>query len=165
MPVSWYFRSTTRSLAALTRSTMLASSASRLYPNETTQQLLDTVREDDRAYSYSAGARTPLITPWRLSLGGDVLYFSNPLTEGYTAHLRASRSFDGGRRVFLDVGRRQWQPRLADVSQSAQWFRLGGDVELRRNLSLRSEYEISSGDSLAGRRALIGVRYRLRSRP
>ena len=119
--------------------------------------------DPDRSYSYSVGVRSPLVTPWRLSLGGNVLFFSNRLSEGYAAHVRASRSFTGGRRLYFDLGRREWETHLSSA-QGAQWLRLGGDLQLRRNLSLRCELEQSSGDALSGSRSLVGLRYRIRGR-
>lgn len=121
--------------------------------------------DPDRSYSFSARARSVELTPWRLILSADLMVFSNPLTDGYTTRLRTVRSFKNHRRLYVDLGRRQWQGTLFESAQSAHWLRLGSDIDLGRNLSARGEYEISSGDALAGNRFLLGLRYRIRSHP
>jgi hypothetical protein len=121
--------------------------------------------EPDRSYSLGAGTSKARITPWRLAVGADLLVFSNPLNEGYTMHLRASRPFEKGRRLYFDVGRRQWWPERDVASRAANWLRLGGDMDLRRNVFLRAEYEYSAGDALAGHRTLLSLRYQFHTQP
>ncbi|MBT8492140.1 MAG: hypothetical protein KJO07_03690 [Deltaproteobacteria bacterium] len=121
--------------------------------------------DPDRSYSFTARARSTELTPWRLTLSTDLMAFANPLNDGYTARLRASRPFKGYRRLYVDLGRREWRGRFYDDAQSAHWLRVGSDVRLGRRLSVRGEYELSSGDALAGNRFLMGLRYRIRSNP
>jgi len=124
-------------------------------------------RDDDpnRSYSLTARARSVELTPWRLTLSADLLLFSNPMSDGYTTRFRAVRPLKNHRRLYVDLGRRQWQSTFYEDSQSAHWLRLGSDLELGRNLSVRGEYEVSSGDALAGNRFLMGLRYRIRNHP
>lgn len=119
--------------------------------------------DPDRSYSFTARARSAQMTPWHLTLSSDLLLFSNPMSDGYTTRLRVARPFDNRRRIYFDVGRREWSSRYYESAASAHWLRVGGDLDVGRNISIRTEYELSSGDALAGRRFLLGVRYRLRS--
>jgi len=119
--------------------------------------------EDQNTVSFGGAVRHSNIGNWGLLVGGDLLGYSNPLTEGFVARLQTSKRFRGGHEVALQIGGRLYSNKLFDDvdDRNDQWIRLSGWVELPYSFFARAEFEYSDGDDIQGQRILISVGYRL----
>lgn len=119
--------------------------------------------DDENTVSVGGNVRHSNIGNWGLMVGGDLLGYSNPVTEGFVARLQTSKRFSGGHEVALLLGGRFYSNKLFDdvEDQSDQWIRLSGWVELPYDLFARAEFEYSDGDSIQGQRILLSAGYRL----
>ncbi len=122
-------------------------------------------REGDEENTVSLGGavRHSNIGNWGLMVGGDVLAYSNPMTEGFVARIQTSKRFTGGHEVALLIGGRLYSNKIfEDVEdRNDQWIRLSGWVELPYGFFGRAEFEYSDGDDIQGQRILLGAGYRL----
>jgi len=116
----------------------------------------------DLAYFFGGSVRHNNLFSRRYSLGGNVLVFSNPFTEGILVRVRTAKRFISGHRIDLDFGGRVSSHRLYDDQEDTvyQWVRLGGWLELPRRFFVRGEIELSFGDELQGQRLNVGLGYR-----
>ena len=118
--------------------------------------------ESDNATSAGLGVNHNSLWKRRLSVGLDLLSFSNEFSDGATAILRTAMRIQGGHRISLTVGARALDELLRDgATRETQWVRLGGWFELPGNLFARTELEVATGDEIEGQRVLIGLGYRL----
>lgn len=116
--------------------------------------------EGDDETTYSAGIG---ILPARFggfTVGGDLLAFSNPLTEGGLVTLRARHGFRGGHSVALTLGSTAYSEELTEEDRLTSWARLTGWVELPASLFARGEVEVTTGDDAEGQRLRLGLGYR-----
>ncbi len=122
-------------------------------------------REGDKENTTSFGGalRYANLANLGIAIGGDVLGYSNPLTEGVVARLRSSKRFSGGHEVALVIGGRFYSDKIFEAAgdRSDQWVRLSGWVEIPYNLFARAEFEYADGDDLQGQRILLSIGYRL----
>lgn len=119
--------------------------------------------EDENTASFGGAVRHSNIANWGLMVGGDVLGYSNPATEGFVARLQSSKRFRGGHEIALLIGGRLYSSKLFDDAsdRSDQWIRLSGWVELPLDFFARAEFEYSDGDDIQGQRIILSAGYRL----
>jgi len=119
--------------------------------------------DDENTVSFGGAVRHSNIENWGLLVGGDLLGYSNPMTEGFVARLQTSKRFRGGHEVALLIGGRMYSNKLFDdvEDRNDQWLRLSGWVELPNNFFARAEFEYSDGDDVQGQRILLSAGYRL----
>ena len=123
--------------------------------------LRDREGDSDNTVSYGAGIRHGDIASWGLSLAADATAFSNELTDGYLATMRAAKRFRGGHQLSLTLGGRLSQDNLFDEEdRTTEWLRVGGWFELPASLYGRAEFEVTTGDELEGQRLSLGLGYR-----
>ena len=122
----------------------------------------DQAGESGKTVSYGFGLRHGNIASWGLSLGLNLLGFTNELSEGYTANLRAAKRLQGGHQLSLTIGDRRSQSVMFsdEAVRSTQWVRLGGWFELPMSLFANIEYEAAAGDDLEGQRLSASLGYR-----
>lgn len=118
--------------------------------------------ESHDTLSYGFSVRHPDVASRDLSLSANILGFSNPFNEGYVATVSATKRLMEGSQVSLSLGNRLSQSVLmSDLEDlSTQWARLGGWVELPKNLFANGEYEVTTGDEYQGKRLSLGLGYR-----
>jgi hypothetical protein len=118
--------------------------------------------DSENTLSYGFGVRHPDIASRGVSLGVNVVGFSNPFTEGYVATLNGTKRLPKGSQISLTLGDRLSRDATAgDLEDlSTQWARVGAWVELPRNLFVNAEYETTSGDEFEGERLSAGLGYR-----
>jgi hypothetical protein len=119
-------------------------------------------REDaeDSAVSLLVGAGHPDIGGG-VSLGGEVMGYSNLYTEGAVVRLRGAKRLGGGHEFYLDLGTRFEEGRIqSDDETTDAWGRLGLWAELPARFFARGEVEYAAGDSLEGTRFILGLGYR-----
>ncbi len=119
--------------------------------------------EDQNTASFGGAIRHSNIANWGLMVGGDLLGYSNPMTEGFVARLQTSKRFQGGHEIALLIGGRLYSNKLFDDvdDRNDQWIRLSGWAELPYSFFTRAELEYSDGDDIQGQRILISLGYRL----
>ena len=119
--------------------------------------------EDENTASFGGAIRHSNIANWGLMIGGDLLGYSNPMTEGFVARLQTSKRFHGGHELALQIGGRMYSSKLFEdmEDRNDQWLRLSGWVELPFDFFARAEFEYSNGDDIQGQRILISAGYRL----
>ncbi len=117
---------------------------------------------EDETYSFGFGLLHPNVASWGLTLGGDVLGYSNRYTDGYVVRGRAAKRMRGGHQLTLSLGGRLSQDnRFGEFEdRSTYWARLGGWAELPRGFYAYGDYEYNAGDDLEGPRLLGGVGWR-----
>jgi hypothetical protein len=117
---------------------------------------------EDDTYSYGFGVLHPDVASWGLTLGGDVLGYSNRYTDGYVVRGRAAKRIRGGHQLTFSVGGRLSQDnRFGEFEdRSTYWARLGGWAELPRGFYAYGDYEFNAGDDLEGPRLLGGLGWR-----
>lgn len=122
-------------------------------------------REGDEEDTLSLGGalRYANLANLGIRVGGDLLGYSNPMTEGFVARLETSKRFGRGHEISLLIGGRYYSNKLFESleNRSDQWIRLWGWVELPANLFARGGFEYSYGDDLEGQRITLGIGYRL----
>jgi hypothetical protein len=124
--------------------------------------LRDKESGEEPSLNFGLGVRHPDVGA-RISLRGDVLGFSNEYQEGGVFKLRASRRFDVGHEVYLDLGGRMSASTLiegSDGETTDSWGRIGFWAELPARLYARGEFEMTAGDNLEGMRVSLGLGYR-----
>lgn len=119
--------------------------------------------EDENTVSFGGSLRYSNIGNWGLTVGGDLLGYSNPMTEGFVARIQSSKRFRGGHEIALLIGGRLYSNKLFDNvdDRSDQWIRLFGWLELPYSFFARGELEYSDGDNIQGQRIVLSVGYRL----
>jgi len=117
---------------------------------------------EDETYSFGLGALHPNVASWGLTLGGDVLGYSNRYTDGYVVRGRAAKRMRGGHQLTLSLGGRLSQDnRFGEFEdRSTYWARVGGWAELPRGFYAYGDYEYNAGDDLEGPRLLGGIGWR-----
>ena len=113
---------------------------------------------EDDSISFGLGARHPDVGG--LSIGGDVLAYSNLYTEGGVARLRTSKFFRKGHELYLDLGGRFEEGKLLGDETADAWGRVGFWADLPARFFARGEFEYSAGDSIEGSRVTLGLGYR-----
>jgi hypothetical protein len=118
--------------------------------------------DSENTVSYGIGVRHPDIASRGVSLGVNVVGFSNPFTEGYVATLNGTKRLPKGSQISLTLGDRlSRSSTVQDLEDlSTQWARVGTWVELPGNLFVNGEYELTSGDEFEGERLSVGLGYR-----
>jgi hypothetical protein len=117
--------------------------------------------DDEDATSFGLGVSHHNLFDKGLSVGVNVLSYSNQYSDGTTGTLRVGKRLRGGHRLTLTAGARMLDDALnAGETRETQWFRLGGWFELPGQLFARAEAETSSGDDLEGQRLVLGLGYR-----
>ncbi len=119
--------------------------------------------DDENTVSFGGAIRHSNVANLGLLIGGDILGYSNPMTEGFVARLQTSKRFRGGHEIALLIGGRLYSSKLFDDvdDRSDQWVRLSGWVELPYSFFGRAEFEYSNGDDIQGQRILLSAGYRL----
>jgi len=119
-------------------------------------------RDDDvdATVSFGGGVSDSQITRWNLHAYANLLAFSNPFTEGWVATLRAGKRFRAGHEIDLTLGERLSTDLLFDENLSTGWFRLGGWIELPKNLFANLGYEVTTGDEVDDQLASASLGYR-----
>ena len=119
--------------------------------------------DDENTVSFGGAVRHSNVANLGLLVGGDLLGYSNPMTEGYVGRLQTSKRFRGGHEIALLIGGRFYSNKLFDDvdDRSDQWVRLSGWLELPLDFFARAEFEYSNGDDLQGQRILLSAGYRL----
>ena len=115
---------------------------------------------EDSSISLGLGARHPDVGAG-ISVGGDIMGYSNLYSEGGVVRLRGSKGFSGGHELYLDLGTRFDEGKIQTAQETTDsWARLGFWAELPARLFARGEFEYSTGDSLEGSRITLGLGYR-----
>jgi len=119
-------------------------------------------RDDDvdATVSFGVGVSDSQITRWNLHAYANLLAFSNPFTEGWVATLRTGKRFRAGHEIDLTLGERLSTDLLFDEDLSTGWFRLGGWIELPKNLFANLGYEVTAGDEVDDQLVSAGLGYR-----
>ncbi len=112
----------------------------------------------DRAFSLGLGAGHSGVLG--LSLGADVMGFTNPVTDGLLVTARAGRTFGAGHALTLSVGTTLYRESEIEEERSTQWGRASLWLELPLDLFGRAEVEVATGDDLEGQRLSLGLGYR-----
>ena len=119
--------------------------------------------EGEDTVSLGTALRWSDLAGWRLNLGGDVLAYTNPATEGFVARLQTSKHFLRGHQIGLLLGGRIYNDKIFDDvgGRSSQWIRLFAWLELPLDLYSRAEIEYTTGDDARGQRLILSLGYRL----
>ncbi len=127
---------------------------------------------DAKEPTYSVFGSLGRSGPKRLTVTGDVSFFTGEISEGYLLSARVNRSFRNGHDIGLTLGHStstiQFQSLLpgfgsTEFTQSDranEWLRLDGRFELPGALFASGQLEWLSGDDLDGIRAFLDVGYR-----
>lgn len=117
--------------------------------------------DSETSFSLGVGAWHPELSGLKLFVGGDVLGFTNPTTDGLLVTTRVGRRFGGGHELSLALGGTlSRQPLLVDEETSTQWARASLWLELPLDLFGQAELELLTGDEIEGQRLSLGLGYR-----
>ena len=116
---------------------------------------------EDTSYSLAAGAWHPDLTGLKLFLGGDVMGFTNPTTDGLLLSTRIGRRFTPGHELSFTLGGTlSRESLLVDEETTTQWARASLWLELPLDLFGEAEFEVLTGDEIEGQRLSLGIGYR-----
>lgn len=118
-------------------------------------------RDSETSFSLGVGAWHPELSGLKLFVGGDVMGFTNPTTDGLLVTTRVGRRFGGGHELSLALGGTlSRQSLLVDEETSTQWARASLWLELPLDLFGQAELEMLTGDEIEGQRLSLGLGYR-----
>jgi hypothetical protein len=115
----------------------------------------------ERSLTYNGSIFHSNVMGWNLLLGADYSAYDGDTSKGYRAGLRVQKYFGSGHDVELTVGTIENQLLTTGTTTNNEWIRLAGTVQLGRRFFLLGEYEVTTGDELAGKRIFLQLGYRL----
>ena len=117
--------------------------------------------DSETSYSLAAGAWHPELTGLKLFVGGDVMGFTNPTTDGLLVSTRIGRRFSPGHELSFTLGGTlARESLLVDEETTTQWARASLWLELPLDLFGQAEFEVLTGDDIEGQRLSLGLGYR-----
>lgn len=115
----------------------------------------------DTSYSLGLGVWHPELSGLKLFVGGDVMGFTNPVTDGLLVTGRVGRRFNGGHELSVALGGTlARESLLVDEERSTRWARASLWLELPLDLFGQAELEVLTGDEIEGQRLSLGLGYR-----
>lgn len=131
------------------------------YRDQNLVDVRDDGRDPDTSYSLGLGVWHPELPGLKLFVGGDVMGFTNPVTDGLLVTGRIGRRFNGGHEVSVALGGTvAREALLVDEERTTQWARASLWLELPLDLFGQAELEVLTGDEIEGQRLSLGLGYR-----
>lgn len=115
----------------------------------------------ERSLTYNGSIFHSNVMGWNLLLGADYSAYDGDTSKGYRAGVRVQKYFGSGHDIELTLGTIENQLLTTGTTTNNEWIRLAGTVQLGRRFFLLGEYEVTSGDELAGKRIFLQLGYRL----
>lgn len=113
------------------------------------------------SYSLAVGAWHPGLSGLKLFVGGDVMGFTNPTTDGLLVTTRVGRRFGAGHELSFTLGGTlARESLLVEEESTTQWARASLWLELPLDLFGQAELEVLTGDEIEGQRLSLGLGYR-----
>lgn len=117
--------------------------------------------DSETSYSLAVGAWHPELSGLKLFVGGDVMGFTNPTTDGLLVSTRIGRRFSPGHELSFTLGGTlARESLLVEEENTTRWARASLWLELPLDLFGQAEFEVLTGDEIEGQRLSLGLGYR-----
>jgi hypothetical protein len=110
---------------------------------------------DRQTYSFSGGLGSDGLFGHSVAVGIDGAGYTNALTQGLLASVRAGKFLAHGHSVDVTIGRSQYRARTTGGTHATNWARISGRGELGRGLYSVADLEYDHGDDVDGPRGFL----------